>query len=282
MTTPGPSPTSYTNSRFCTPTWLAAKPTPGASYMVWIIPSTTRRKASSISVTSLQCCFSTGSPKVRIANGATSPRLREVPRSDGSPPVLVAEEGDRRRVEEQAAGFARRQFQICGGQDAEKVAVAEEGDVDVAVFGSEFVEEACRPAGRLRQRLASGAAVPEQVPVRAIGAYLGGRPSFVLAVVQLGEQMRHFGHGPAGEAGGIEGPPSGTGQNVRRSHAQPLQPLAELPALPHALVGQGHVGTARMAPGEGPLGLAVADEDEALHERSTRRAGGRLRRAGAR
>src|SRR5918998_627144 len=56
--------------RFCTPTWLAARPTPGASYMVVIMSLARRASAPSISVTSGQRVRSTGSPTRRISWGA--------------------------------------------------------------------------------------------------------------------------------------------------------------------------------------------------------------------
>jgi hypothetical protein len=47
----GPSPMSYTNRRFCTPIWGAAKPTPGASYMVTTMSSTSLTRSASMSRT---------------------------------------------------------------------------------------------------------------------------------------------------------------------------------------------------------------------------------------
>src|ERR1700677_1968115 len=62
--------------RRCTPTWLAARPVPGASYIVSIIESTRLATAPSMSSTSLVRSFSTGSPywrMVRLDMGAILP-----------------------------------------------------------------------------------------------------------------------------------------------------------------------------------------------------------------
>ena len=66
MTVRMPSPTSYTKMWRCTPTWLAASPVPGASYMVSIIESTRLATAPSMSSTSLVRSLSTGSPYWRM------------------------------------------------------------------------------------------------------------------------------------------------------------------------------------------------------------------------
>src|SRR5271155_4219523 len=52
--------------RRCTPTWLAARPVPGASYMVSIMESTRLATAPSMSSTSLVRSLSTGSPYWRM------------------------------------------------------------------------------------------------------------------------------------------------------------------------------------------------------------------------
>src|SRR5438045_2756841 len=120
--------------------------------MVWIMPSTRRRRASSISATSAQRCFNTGSPNVRIAKGATdltlrdrafnAPSLRQVPGADCSPRMLVAEDRDRGRVEEEVTRFSRGETEEGGGQDAQEMTVAEQGDVTVTVLGPQLIEQA--------------------------------------------------------------------------------------------------------------------------------------------
>src|SRR5215831_8212594 len=56
--------------RFSTPTWLAARPTPGASYIVAIMSSASLARRPSMLVTSAARWRSTGSPTTLIEYGA--------------------------------------------------------------------------------------------------------------------------------------------------------------------------------------------------------------------
>src|ERR687889_1694661 len=83
--------------RFCTPTWLAARPTPGASYIVVIMSLASRASAPSISVTSGHRVRNTGSPRRRISWGAMAGQAIGVPEGhyfDQEPAVA----SDRRAV----------------------------------------------------------------------------------------------------------------------------------------------------------------------------------------
>src|SRR5215207_3487847 len=65
--------------RFCTPTWGAARPTPGASYMVAIMSLARRASVPSISVTSAARWRSTGSPTTRMSWGDMAGQAIGVP-----------------------------------------------------------------------------------------------------------------------------------------------------------------------------------------------------------
>src|ERR1700679_1951476 len=68
--------------RRCTPTWLAASPVPGASYMVSIMDSTRLATDPSMSSTSLVRSLSTGSPywrMVRLDMGRILPAAPWIP-----------------------------------------------------------------------------------------------------------------------------------------------------------------------------------------------------------
>ena len=57
---------SKTKTARGTPIWGAASPTPGASYMVSIMSSTSRRTPASMSLTGVAGIRSTGSPNERM------------------------------------------------------------------------------------------------------------------------------------------------------------------------------------------------------------------------
>src|SRR5271166_5064666 len=68
--------------RRCTPTWFAARPVPGASYIVSIIESTRLATTPSMSSTSLVRSLSTGSPywrMVRLDMGHILPAGPSIP-----------------------------------------------------------------------------------------------------------------------------------------------------------------------------------------------------------
>src|SRR6516162_2972142 len=62
--------------RRCTPTWLAARPVPGAAYMVSIMDSTSVATAPSMFSTSRVRSFRTGSPYWRMGRSAIGPVYR--------------------------------------------------------------------------------------------------------------------------------------------------------------------------------------------------------------
>src|ERR1700722_2925760 len=87
--------------RRCTPTWLAASPVPGASYMVSIIESTRLTTAPSMSSTSLVRSLSTGSPywrMVRLDMTRILPALPSIP-DPGGPPAVPLRHSERDRID---------------------------------------------------------------------------------------------------------------------------------------------------------------------------------------
>src|SRR5581483_5866691 len=127
--TSGPSPTSYVKIRRWTPTCGAASPTPDASYIVSYIVSTSRASAPSISSTSRERCFSTGSPNFRMVYVATSSGYQR--------PRACPSDAQRVDVYAQTAVTA-----TVRGRDGERV--AQRGDV----VGAH--ERACARARRRR------------------------------------------------------------------------------------------------------------------------------------
>src|SRR5579864_5597345 len=234
--------------------------------MVCTMPSTRRRRASSISVTSDAGALSTGSPNVRMGNVDTlSDYLGgRIPETDGAPPVFVAEDADGSGVEGEAARLLGRQAQVGHGQHPQDVAVGEEEHVAVPVLRVDVVDEALAPGGCAVQRLAAGRTVGEEVPPGSLGADVVTRPPLVLAVVDLGEQVGDLRHLETGQARRLNGPVSGAGQHAQGRDFEAPEPLGEEPGPLLALTREGDVGAAGVAPVARPLGLPVANENETL------------------
>src|SRR3990172_1657772 len=93
------------------PTWLAARPTPGAAYIVSVMSAARRRSLSSNDSTGFVGSRRTGSPSVRIGNTVTVGPLLQMrlgldPGDDTTlrePAHRVAERRKRRRVERDQA-----------------------------------------------------------------------------------------------------------------------------------------------------------------------------------
>src|SRR5438128_9012463 len=66
---------SMTITRLGTPTWIAARPIPGAAYIVSSMSSISARRSSSTVVTGFDTCFSSGSGTTRISRNAMAAEL---------------------------------------------------------------------------------------------------------------------------------------------------------------------------------------------------------------
>src|SRR5580704_6534512 len=165
--------------RRCTPTWLAASPVPGASYMVSIIESTRLTTAPSMSSTSRVRSLSTGSPywrMVRLDMRSILPALPLIPDPGraGDAPIRRSE---RDRVDLDAEPAAGRP----GGAGQQVT----EGIVGVGAQEEPIVADRCHRHGGARR---GERAV--QLPAQRVG-------------IAWGERTRHHGQrGEGGQAGG--------------------------------------------------------------------------------
>ena len=108
-----------------------------------------------------------------------------IPEEDGGfvKRMLISEDAECCCAEPEMARPRRREAQPAGGQNAEKVAVAEEDDASAGPF--EASHDAVGPDTDRLDRLSARRAVAEQIPARSLGADLGRRPALVGAVVPL-------------------------------------------------------------------------------------------------
>src|SRR3954453_3223188 len=162
-------------------------------------------------------------------------------------------------VEAEAAGEARRLLYPAGADDAQDVAVGDEGDV--AVDGQGLGDDAVGAGAHVVGRLAVGHAVAPQVPARSPLADLRRRDALVVAVVVLEQLVAHLGvRAQAGELGRL--PRARQRADEHRGEARAAQLLGQRRGARPARLGQRDVGAARVLAGLRPLGLGVADEPD--------------------
>src|SRR5215467_3079624 len=178
------------------------------------------------------------------------PQLNDRPRSV----VLVAERAQARRLEIEIAGGAGLQPEPARAEHAEDVAARE--DQHVSVDGAHLCHHSVSAGPDLRGGLAAGAAVAEEVPVRALGVDVLAGAALVAPVVPL-EQIR-VDLGQIAEAG----PLAGVGRALKRAGEDPgelasLETTAQRVGLALTCLGQGQIGQARVLAGQGPGRLTV-------------------------
>src|SRR5215467_3475246 len=205
------------------------------------------------------CVAFMGSPLLGL--GSRTHVARIVPELDHGPRsvVLVAEGAQARCLEIEIARAAGLQPEPARPEHAEDVAARE--DQHVAVDGAHLRHHAVGPGPDLRGRLAVGAAVAEEVPVRALGVDVLARAPFVAPVVPLEQICIDLGQ--IAEAG----PLAGVGRALKRAGEDPgelasLEATAQRVGLALACLGQGQVGQARVLAGQSPGRLTVPGKIE--------------------
>ena len=131
-------------------------------------------------------------------------------------------------------------------------------------------DHALGPRSRLGDRLAAGAAVAPQVPVRSRATDLGRRAALVLAVVDLHQVLVELQR--VAEPGQLRRAPRAL-QRAREHQGEraAAQPLAERRRLLLAMRGQRDVGASGVAPAKAPLGLAVPRQPQLVQDVIARR-----------
>src|SRR5215813_3298774 len=183
------------------------------------------------------------------------PQLDHRPRSV----VLVAERAQARRLEIEIAGGAGLQPEPARPEHAEDVAARE--DQHVSIDGTHLRHHSVGAGPDLRGGLAAGAAVAEEVPVRALGVDVLARAPFVAPVVPL-EEIR-VDLGQIAEAGSL----AGVGRALERAGEDPsevasLETTAQRVGLALARLGQRQIGQARVLAGQGPGRFTVPGKIE--------------------
>src|SRR5208283_1351114 len=126
----------------------------------------------------------------------------------------------------------------------------------VAPDGAQPLDDAVGPRADLFRRFSPGAAVAEQLPVRALGVNVRGAEAFILAVIPLDQVGIDFGRGAkAGQFAGADRALQGTGEHLGKAEA--AQPPAKGASIPFAALGQWQIGPAGVLPREAPGSFAV-------------------------
>ena len=120
-------------------------------------------------------------------------------------------------------------------------------------------DEVIGPVRNLVGTQATGTAVVKKIPVRSRAQNFGGTLAFIVAVVPLGEVGALFGRRiQAGQLSGARGTLERTDRHMGKRNA--AQACAHGARRRFTVGGQWNVGAAGVPTGEGPRGLAVADQ----------------------
>ena len=122
---------------------------------------------------------------------------------------------------------------------------------------TQSANDAVRTGADLLRRFAFGAAVAEQVPVRALRADFGAPAALVFAIVPLDEVRVDLGHGAKpGQLACLACALQWTGEYFCES--QPLETFTESPSRALALLGEWEVSQPSMLARQGPSGFTVS------------------------
>ena len=166
---------SYTKNRCCTPTCGAARPTPGASYIVSYIASTSFASTPSTSMTGAAGRFSTGSPNTRIVCVAMrcmlpTANLRGSPRHTRTEPRRFVGGSDPRGVDGGSEAAVGSSGWECLGQRGRKGVGIPRLHEGMAVARAEDPRAASR-------KTATAARSASSSPLRSASPPKGGYPS---------------------------------------------------------------------------------------------------------
>jgi hypothetical protein len=144
-----------------------------------------------------------------------------------------------------------------GREDAEKMPAGKEQGV--SCDGLDASQNLVRSSGHVLRRLAAGTSVPKEIPLGPLGPDLDGRSPLVRAVIPFHQVWGDL--APLSEARQLARARRAlerAGQH--QSEVVPAQLVAEMGCLPLPILREGDVREPRVAAGETPIGLAMADE----------------------
>ncbi len=169
----------------------------------------------------------------------------------------MAENAERCWAEHKMLPFDCRHSDPSRREDASELAMREE--YDVASHPLKFRNQPARAEGNLRGRLAAGATVTKQIPIRTFLAKVCRELTFIGAIVPLGEVRFNLGgRRKSRQLACPPGPLQRTCQDVRELD----RPKARFKAarLVFAMRGQRNIGAASVLARQRPSGFAVPDE----------------------
>ena len=190
------------------------------------------------------------------------PLLRPpVPEAHDSGFAFPAQDADGGGVEAEEAPVLRCEIEPAGGQDAEDVAVGEEGGF---AFGLQRpTDDAPGSFRHLFHGLAVDNAVAPEVPTGAVLLDLGGGATFIVAVVPFAEIRIRLGHVEISSIpAGFAGSPEGAGQY--QGEPAPVEITPNGLGAGNAVSRKWDIGATGVGAGKAPFGFAVPDEPKLL------------------
>jgi hypothetical protein len=170
------------------------------------------------------------------------------------PRMLIAQDAQRRRGQDKMACGPGEQAQPAGGQDAQKMAVAE--DQHVTLHRPQARYHPVGTGAHHLDRLATRTAVAEEIPPRTLLANVGGALPFVLAVIPLLPVGVDLGLATEARRRTRLQRPRQRARQEPGEHG-PFEPLCQAPGLALAACSEWDVCPAGVLTGERPGGLAV-------------------------
>src|SRR5208282_869265 len=167
--------------------------------------------------------------------------------------MLIAQRAEARSAQQEVPATSRVEAEPAGREHPQEMPARK--NQHVAFDRAHSAHDAVGPRADLARRLSSGAAVTEQLPVRALHMDLSGAAALILAIVPLDQVGIDLGR--TAKPGQLAGSPralQGAGEDLGKSES--AQPLTEGAGIAFAAFGQGQVGPTGVLPRETPGGLA--------------------------
>src|SRR6266404_6728648 len=182
--------------------------------------------------------------------------MRIVPQSDDrlAEVVLVAEPAEGCGAEHEITPARRFEAEPACGEHTQNMGARKHQDV--TLDGPYTIDDTVGARAHLVRGLASGTAVAEQIPIRALLQDLDSAAAFILAIVPF-DQIR-IGFGLLADTSQLASPDGAlqrAGEDLCK--AQPAQPRPERPGIGFAALGQRQIGSPGMLTRQAPGGLAM-------------------------
>src|SRR5262245_21600964 len=172
----------------------------------------------------------------------------------GSIGVLMAQPAQTGRAQHESPGDNRFGPNPTRGQYSQKVTAREQQDV--SAHSPHSLHHAVCPSGHLLRRFTAGAAIAEQLPVRALGKDVNREAALVLAIIPFDQVTVRFSHrAEPGQFARAYGPTQRAREYLRESRS--VQPFTKPSRHVLSALGEGQIGEPCVLTGNCPGRFAV-------------------------